>query len=67
MVASRSIYIAHPHDECVDRLGVHSCALVAATVSASMLESKGILSIEPCAFCILARKGGATHRTCRTK
>eukprot|EP00966_Prymnesium_polylepis_P297534 6874268-Prymnesium_polylepis.1 len=44
-----------------------SCALVEATVSASMLESTGTRSIEPCALSMLATHAAVVHRTCRTK
>jgi hypothetical protein len=39
VVAPRVVHLTQCHDERVDRVGVHSCALVAATVSASMLQS----------------------------
>jgi hypothetical protein len=67
LVAPRVVYLTLYHDKRVDRIGVFSCALMEANVSASMLESTETLSTEPCAFSMLATHAAVTHRTWRTK
>eukprot|EP00966_Prymnesium_polylepis_P142366 3287241-Prymnesium_polylepis.2 len=67
VVALRRVRVTLYHDERMDRLDALSCALVTAAASASMLESTGTRSIEPCAFSMLVTHAAVTHRTCRTK